>query len=67
MAARVTRRRAAACPTAQTFVDVVQRLYAEQFTGEITIRWAQGHPRVVEFPAAPTRILLDTGRDCAHT
>lgn len=46
-------------PTAQTFIDVVQRLYAEKFTGETVIRWAQGHPRIVEFPCEPTRIVLD--------
>lgn len=47
-----------ALDTAQTFVDVMQRLYAEQFTGETLIRWAQGHPRIVEIPSKPTRIVL---------
>lgn len=46
-------------PDAQTFIDIVQRLYAQRFTGETLVRWAQGHPRVVEFPNAPTRIVLD--------
>lgn len=50
------------CEDAQTFVDVIQRLYGEKFTGEMLVRWAQGHPRVVEFPGAPQRIVLDTDR-----
>lgn len=57
-----TAEKPAPCEDAQTFVDVIQRLYAEQFTGEMLVRWAQGHPRIVEFPAAPERIVLDTDR-----
>jgi hypothetical protein len=44
------------------FVVIVQRLYESAFTGETVIRWAQGHPRIVEFPSEPVRISLDNGR-----
>lgn len=43
----------------QTFPDLLKKLHTEQFTGETLIRWAQGHPRIVEFPNAPTRVVLD--------
>lgn len=49
-------------PTPETFVEMVQRLYQEQFTGRTIIDWAQGHPRVVEIPGPPERITLDASR-----
>lgn len=47
-----------------SFIVIVQRLYESAFTGETVIRWAQGHPRIVEFPGEPVRISLDSGRKC---
>lgn len=44
------------------FVTVVQRLYESAFTGETVIRWAQGHPKVLEIPSDPVRISLDRAR-----
>jgi hypothetical protein len=46
-----------------SFVAIVQRLYESAFTGETLIRWAEGHPRVVEIPCSPVRISLDSRRD----
>jgi hypothetical protein len=43
----------------QTFDAWLVNVYAQRFTGPVTIHFAQGVPNVVEIPCQPTKIVLD--------
>ncbi len=45
-----------------TLVEMLQRLYAERYTGSIVIHWAQGHPVTLEIPKASLLIKLASPR-----
>jgi len=47
------------CAAKQTFPDVLERLYCEQYTGPVILHFAQGRPNHVEIPAKPETIVLD--------
>lgn len=48
--------------TSPTFIELVQRIYTEQYTGPYTVHTLHGNPQMVEFPREGARILLDTAR-----
>lgn len=49
------------------FADVLRDIHAQRHTGAVTIHFAQGHPNVIEFPCAPTKIRLDSGKRKSDT
>jgi hypothetical protein len=43
----------------QSFEAWLLTVYAQRFTGSVTLHFAQGVPNVVEIPCATTKIQLD--------
>lgn len=42
----------------ETLVQMLQRLYQEQYTGSLVVEFGQGVPAAVEIPCEPKRIRL---------
>lgn len=42
-----------------TFPALLERLYAEQFSGPVVIQFGQGVPHIVEFPQPAKTVRLD--------
>lgn len=42
-----------------TFPAVLERLYADKYTGPIVVQFGQGVPSAIEIPCAPKRIRLE--------
>lgn len=55
---RISSRAVSTPATPATFAEALQQFYAQQFTGAVTIHFAQGHPNAIEIPQEPTRIRL---------
>lgn len=41
---------------------VLERLWADRYTGPVVFQFHEGRPLVIEVPVQPTRIVLDTSR-----
>lgn len=45
-----------------TFSEVLSLLYETRYTGPLTLHYAHGVPRTMDFPADPVRVRLDGER-----
>lgn len=48
--------------TTPTFIELVQKLYLERYTGPYVVHALHGNPQMVEFPREQVQIALDTRR-----
>lgn len=53
--------------TVETFPAMLDRLYAEQYTGAIVVQFGQGVPSAIEIPQPSQRIVLDKALKPRHT
>lgn len=54
----------AVLPAQPTFIELVQEIYLQRYTGPYTVHTLHGNPQMVEFHDG-TKVLLDTRRALA--